>query len=143
MFWGMKFYNKLDFQATTNPLVSNEQFTAGGSDNVRGYGLSEASGDSGARGNFELILPELGNILGTAGYFRATPYMFYDVAELWTKDALDWEKARHNLEGTGVGLRGSVMEHMTYEINWAYALHDTDHTDTGDKRFHFKMKLAL
>lgn len=143
MFWGMKFYNKLDFQATTNPLVSNEQFTAGGSDNVRGYGLSEASGDSGARGNFELILPELGNIMGTAKYFRATPYMFYDVAELWVKDALDWEKARHNLEGTGVGLRGSVMEHMTYEINWAYALHDTDHTDRGDKRFHFKMKFAL
>src|SRR5262249_35242642 len=53
-------------QYTGAPLVSPEQFTAGGLDTVRGYLEVEAAGDFGALGTFEVRSPSLGRWLGPA-----------------------------------------------------------------------------
>jgi hemolysin activation/secretion protein len=40
--WGMGLFIKIDGQAADQPLVSNEQYAAGGMESVRGYKEAEA-----------------------------------------------------------------------------------------------------
>ena len=56
---GWEFSARGDFQATASPLVSNEQFLAGGVDSVRGYLEGEVAGDQGWRLRTEAKTPPL------------------------------------------------------------------------------------
>ena len=54
---GMQAIAALDGQFADSPLVSNEQFGAGGAESVRGYYESQSLGDDGVIGNLELRSP--------------------------------------------------------------------------------------
>jgi hemolysin activation/secretion protein len=56
---GAQLYGKVQGQLADQPLVSSEQFSAGGLDTVRGYLESEVLGDKGAAGTIELRSPSL------------------------------------------------------------------------------------
>ena len=79
---------KLDGQIADQPLISNEQYSAGGMDSVRGYKESEEMGDSAFHGVLELAAPNLAPRLGLGERFQLIPYTFYDFAALWVKDPL-------------------------------------------------------
>ena len=130
---------KLDGQLADQPLISNEQYSAGGVESVRGYHESEASGDNALHGVFELAAPNLLKKVG-ADRFSLTPYIFYDGAELWVKEPLPGQKSLVGLSGTGFGVRGTLFGSLDYQSDYGFALRDTNRTQTGDSYIHFKVK---
>ncbi|MEW6427381.1 MAG: POTRA domain-containing protein [Thermodesulfobacteriota bacterium] len=141
--WLLSVFCKLDGQLASQPLISNEQYTAGGMDSVRGYLESEQSGDNALHGTVDLSGPELVGLMGKRfpdlDLFRdwsLTPYLFFDGAALWRKQPLPDEKRSVRIEGTGLGLRGNAGP-VRYEADWAMAIEDSIWTERGDDRFYF------
>ncbi|MFZ4856674.1 MAG: ShlB/FhaC/HecB family hemolysin secretion/activation protein [Desulfuromonadaceae bacterium] len=130
---------KLDGQLTDQPLISNEQYTSGGVESVRGYHESEASGDNALHGVFELAAPDLLKKVGK-DRFSLTPYIFYDGAGLWVKDPLPGQDSLVGLSGAGFGVRGTLFGSLDYQSDYGFALRDTNRTDAGDSYLHFKVK---
>jgi len=131
---------KLDGQIADQPLISNEQYAAGGMESVRGYKESEASGDSVLHGILEVAAPNLLSLLGFKGTNLLTPYAFYDFATLWVKEALPGQDRKIDLHGTGVGIRGLFLKGFEFQVDWGIALSETDKTNKGESRVHFKAK---
>lgn len=131
---------KLDGQISEQPLISNEQYAAGGMESVRGYKESEASGDSVLHGIVEVSAPNLLPLMGFGETSTLKPYAFYDFATLWVKDALPGQESKLDLHGIGVGIRGLFLKGFEFQVDWGYALSETDKTRKGDSRVHFKAK---
>jgi hemolysin activation/secretion protein len=131
---------KLDGQIADQPLISNEQYPAGGMESVRGYKESEAMGDSAFRGMIELTAPDLAPHFGLGERFQIIPYAFYDFAALWVKEPLPKQEAAMDLQGTGVGIRGFILKDVEYQADGAFALVDTSQTKRGDHQVYFKVK---
>jgi len=138
--WGMSIFVKLDGQVSDQPLIANEQYTAGGMENVRGYKESEAAGDDALHGTLEFCFPDPLARFGIGKWLQMTPFLFYDVAALTVKEPLPGQDRSHTLEGTGMGVRGSMTKNLEYELDWAVALDDTDRTQKSDQRIYFKLK---
>jgi hemolysin activation/secretion protein len=132
-----------DAQLANQPLISNEQYTAGGVNSVRGYKQSEASGDNAFHGTMELSSPNFGQLLNISKYFEFTPYLFYDVACLELDDSLPGENVHTTLQGAGAGARGYVYKHIAYQLDWAKALEETGRTDKGDNLFHLMVRFEF
>ncbi len=130
---------KLDGQVASEPLIANEQFSAGGMESVRGYMESEDSGDNAVHFITELATRQFA--LDMAFWPRQlalTPYGFADYAHLWTKEPLPAEDSDRRLASAGLGVRGRAGS-FTYRCDWGWPLVDTQRIEHGDYRFHFKM----
>lgn len=137
---GMSLFLKLDGQLANQPLISNEQYSAGGMESVRGYKESEELGDNAIHGTIELRAPDLAGIFDLQGKFSFTSYLFYDAAELSTKDPLPEEDRSVVIDGAGAGVRGYVTRYIEYGFDCATALADTDRTEKGDTLVYFRVK---
>lgn len=142
---------KIDGQVTDQPLISNEQFSAGGMESVRGYYESELTGDLGIMASLELATPELVRMFNKSGKgqdkkllkYKFRPYVFYDLAYLTVKVPLPDEEKPGTIQGTGFGFRGFATRHVIYDFDWAWALNSTSNTEGGDQRINFRVKLAF
>lgn len=134
---------KLDGQLADQPLISNEQYSAGGIDHTRGYRESEASGDDSAHGSFELQGPEFLKLVGAGDGHTLTPYLFYDAAGLWTKDPLDGQERVVDIQGVGAGCRGILFHHVEYQTDLGVALRDSSRTGAGDLVWYFKIRYTF
>lgn len=141
--FGLNLYLKADGQLSDQPLISNEQYIAGGMESVRGYKESEAVGDDAIHGTVELSLPKLVTLFDKAGGFSATPYLFYDAALLKIQDPLAGQEEEITLQGAGAGIRGNITRYMTYEVDFGIALSDTNTTKSEDTLSHFKFKMEF
>lgn len=94
---------KVDSQIASGPLISNEEYSAGGVDSVRGYTESERLGDSGVTGSVELRTPQLLAKLPRAE--QSYLFLFADGARLHVIDPLPGEQASFHLASVGLGLR--------------------------------------
>jgi hemolysin activation/secretion protein len=133
---------KLDGQIADQPLISNEQYSAGGMESVRGYKESEAMGDSAFHGQVELVSPDLAPKFGLGERFQITPYGFYDFAVLILKDPLD-QPPTSDIQGAGAGIRGILFKGLEFQTDWAYALVATNKIKKGDQRVYFKLKYVF
>lgn len=131
---------KLDGQIADNPLISNEQYAAGGMESVRGYKESEEMGDSAFHGTIEVAFPDLAVHFGLGERFQVIPYVFYDFAALWVKDPLPGQDKTMDLQGTGIGVRGHLFRDVEYEVDGAYALVDSGRIKKGDHQIYFRTK---
>jgi hemolysin activation/secretion protein len=131
---------KLDGQLASEPLISNEEFSAGGMDSVRGYRESEAMSDSGLHWSLEAIAPDLGKLAGLS-WLSARPYLFHDLAQLWVMEPLAGQDAQTLLQGVGAGMRGILTKWMEYQLDGGFALEKTNRTPEGSSRINFKVKL--
>ncbi|ABB31691.1 Polypeptide-transport-associated domain protein ShlB-type [Geobacter metallireducens RCH3] len=136
---GMGLRARIDGQLSSEPLIPNEQFVAGGMDSVRGYKESEALGDNGFHGTVELRVPDI--TLGSA--MSMTPYVFYDMAAVELKKPLPGENRSQTLQGTGAGVRGMLFKFLEYQVDFAVALSDSDRIKEGDQRVHFRVSCAF
>ncbi len=91
---------KLNFQLSGQPLVSSEQFLAGGMDSVRGYYEGEVAGDYGWRLGAQVNTPSLLEV-GGAG-LRALG--FVEGAQAWLNSPLPRQTSEFTLASAGVGL---------------------------------------
>ncbi|HZE91712.1 MAG TPA: ShlB/FhaC/HecB family hemolysin secretion/activation protein, partial [Rhizobacter sp.] len=132
---GMTLYGKFEGQLSSQPLISDEQFVAGGVDSVRGYLESEAVGDNALRASFELrsgnLAPERWTWLGS---LRA--HAFLEGAGLWLKSPLPEQDQREGLLSTGFGLRVQARRYASLALDLGWPLRDAGRTEKGSPRLH-------
>lgn len=135
---GLQFFAKGKVQATGQPLLSNEQITAGGVDTVRGYLEAEASGDYGAIGTLELRSPSFASLIGErSGDWRV--YVFTEGAALRLVDASPGTDAGFTLASVGAGSRLRLRDHFTASLDAGVPLVGQSRTDAYDLRFNFSL----
>lgn len=129
---GFEAYAKLDGFFSGSPLISNEQFLAGGVDTVRGYLEAEASGDQAVHSTLEIRTPQLLKNIAWVKDFKFAA--FYDIASLKTIDA-----EATQLSGTGVGLRLKAFNGVNFNLDLAVPLKDSLATKKGDLASHMRL----
>jgi hemolysin activation/secretion protein len=97
---------KVDGQLASGPLISNEQYGAGGVDSVRGYTESERLGDNGLRGSIELRTPQL--LSGHSHFTQSYWYVFVDGARVRIIDPLPDQITGYDMSSEGIGFRFKV-----------------------------------
>ena len=136
---GLALYARLDGQLANGPLISNEQYTAGGADSVRGYYESEQAGDDGARGSLELRGPQMAR--GKFSDLRLL--MFLEGAHLRVREPLPSQTSTFTLDSAGLGLRAQAWKNFTMGVDVAWPLKDTTYTLAGKARYGFKAVAAF
>lgn len=129
---------KLGGQLSDMPLVSNEQYGAGGAESVRGYLESEALGDNAVLGSLEVHTPS---------YARQLPgsidelYLlaFTEGAVLRILDPLPQQASSFVLSSAGIGVRLKALQHLTSALDVAWPFKSTLNTRSGEPRVHFKL----
>lgn len=126
-------------QLSDSPLISNEQFNAGGADTVRGYPESQAMGDDALLVNLELRSPPLASERWSV-VKDLQALVFADSAWLKRQYPLPSEQERQHLAGAGVGARTMVAKNFNVAVDWASPLEDAGSIKRGDSRFHFNIR---
>jgi hemolysin activation/secretion protein len=135
---GFSLSSRLDSQLASGPLISSEQFSAGGQDSVRGYREAEALGDDGYRASLELRHPF--PQAWTADRFDEFYGLgFFEAARLWIHDPLPAQQDEFVLAGAGVGLRAKLRKRISLGLDVAYPFKDAAYTQRGDTRAHFNL----
>lgn len=120
LFGGTTLYLALEGQGTGDPLVSNEQFVAGGADSVRGYLESTEVGDLALRGTAEFRTPNFGAAKSRIDFFQFRA--FYDAAYLRTLSPLPGTRASYKLNSYGLGLTMKAKPGFTLRGDLAWPL---------------------
>ncbi|HEY2679095.1 MAG TPA: ShlB/FhaC/HecB family hemolysin secretion/activation protein [Steroidobacteraceae bacterium] len=128
---------RLSGQYAPAPIISNEQFTIGGADSVRGFLEAEELGDMGIKSTLQLGTPQLKLLRGK---FIADAFVFYDVGRVNTIDSLPGEPSNSELRSLGAGINLSLLQHMTGALSWAYPLNDGLETRAHDGRVLFFLR---
>jgi hemolysin activation/secretion protein len=136
---GLALYAKLDGQLSNGPLISNEQFVAGGSDSVRGYMEAEQAGDDGVHSSVELRGPQWAQ--GKVNDLRVL--LFVDAANLRVRDALPGQAETTNLSSTGVGLRMQGWQYWSLRMDLGWPGKSTTYSTAGEPRLGFKASAAF
>ena len=132
---GLTLFGSLEGQASDQPLISNEQFVAGGVDSVRGYLESTAVGDKALRGSVELRSPNLWpERLGWLANLQA--HAFFDGASLYLNDPLPGQDSRFTLMSVGFGLRLQAKQYASFALDLGWPLRDAGQTHQGAARLH-------
>jgi hemolysin activation/secretion protein len=148
--WQTALYVKVDGQVANEPLISNEQYMAGGMESVRGFKESSEAGDNAIHLLSEFSAPDLLKGLDMKIPCNLEPFLFYDFAALSIKSPLEGQDPSFNLSGAGAGIRGMIAEHYSFEADWAIALTSSSEVITGepevsagDQEIYFKVKYTF
>jgi len=128
---------KLSAQYTDSPLISNEQFTAGGAESVRGYYESQALGDNGVIASIELHTPYLGN----KSWTKVKDFYglwFVDAAKLWVLQSLPDQPTGYELSSSGIGMRLKTG-YLNMALDAGYPFKALSTVKKGDVRVHFRL----
>jgi hemolysin activation/secretion protein len=132
---------RTDAQFATGPLISNEQYAAGGAESVRGYVESEELGDQGYRGSLELRTPGL-----LSGYNprieQSYLFVFGEAAHLQVVDAIPGQKSRFNLASFGTGLQFKAWG-LNLHLDGAHTMFRGSVTDKGANRGLFEVNYGF
>ncbi len=118
---GYQFYAHFMSQFATEPLISNEQFSIGGADTVRGYFESAALGDYGGVGQLELRSRELG---GKYYVDSLRLHAFFDEGYTRINSPLPEQRASQTLASTGIGATVRAFGHLNGSFDFAVPLSD-------------------
>lgn len=135
--WAMRLATRFNGQITDSPLISNEQFAAGGQQSVRGYHQTQQLGDHGLNLSMEWQSPAWQSADWMIQNLRT--HVFLDYAHLWIRQPLAGNPADYQLLGTGVGLRMQLLRHWLGEFDWAFPLQHQGTVDVGNQRVDFRM----
>ena len=125
-------------QISDQPLISNEQYSVGGMQSVRGYYQTQQLGDDGVNLSFELQSPRLlPDEWEYVNYLRALA--FFDWGYLWVQEPLPDNPSWYHLAATGVGLRTQLMRQITGELDWGYPFNKQGTVDVGHQRIDFRL----
>jgi hemolysin activation/secretion protein len=113
---GFQVFGKVQGQLADQPLVSSEQFAAGGLSSVRGYLEGETPGDNAIAGSIELRSPNLlGLVSDKAGELRV--YGFFDAAYVTINDPLPQQDNHWQLASIGAGSRIRILDHFNGSLD--------------------------
>jgi hemolysin activation/secretion protein len=131
-------YVKIGAQLASGPLISNEQFIAGGGDTVRGYREAEQSGDEGLSGTLELRY-RLIDDAKAASVKDLSLLAFLEGAALRVQEPLPEERQSAQIASTGIGFRLRAWRGMRLQADAAYALRNGAFTKERDVRVGFRL----
>lgn len=125
--WDLQLSAHLTGQLTDQPLLANEEFSAGGLNSLRGYLQSESLGDEGFSADVELISPSVAPFfidhagqdikdLMTGALDDWRFYIFSDSAAAWVLDRLPDQRSVFPLMSIGAGSRMSFLSHFTGNV---------------------------
>jgi hemolysin activation/secretion protein len=143
---GFQVATRLSGQLANQPLLSSEQFSAGGLISVRGYLQSEALGDDGLLGSIEFRSPSLSPIfdsIDTSLVDEWRIYAFTDEAETWVLDALPGQQSQFKLMSVGVGTRLHALGHFLGEFDMGLPLRKGPATSAYSPYLEFSVKSEL
>jgi len=123
------FVSNLKLQLADSPLISNEQFTAGGYLTVRGYLESQVLGDQGVSAGIEMHSPKV--LPEKTDDYRVRLLAFLEGASVRTIDPLPGQVSDAVLASTGVGLRVIKSKQLLIKIDAAYPLRDAGDVGSG------------
>lgn len=112
---------RLQSQFAGEPLISNEQFSIGGLDSVRGYYESEALGDMGAAATVEARTPSFADSLGEA-FQELRLRAFVDAGYTRINDPLPDQLRSETLVSAGVGASLKAFGHFNGSVDLAKPL---------------------
>lgn len=135
---GWKLAGHLSAQLASGPLISNEQFSAGGVESVRGYLESNSLGDDGVTGGLELRTPSMAKRVSER-MTDLTAYAFVEGGTARVRQALAGQVARFNLLGAGLGIQFAGWGGISGKLDWAYPFEDAGPVQAGDGRVHFRL----
>lgn len=125
---------RLSGQISGAPLISNEQFGAGGYDSVRGYFESQELGDYGVQGQLQIETPDLAKGWGKELVNDWRIYAFTDAALLRVHDPLPGLDGiavnEYQLASFGIGSRIRILKHYNLDVVLAAPVIGTDGTQT-------------
>jgi hemolysin activation/secretion protein len=137
---GFQVGTRLSAQYSPTALISNEQFSIGGLDTVRGYLEADQFGDYGAAGTLELRSPSL---LPAASRMHLTLFVFGDAGIVRLSDALPGQALSADLSSAGAGLRFASFPGIEAALDWAYPLVSSNRIEAHDSRVHFSFKYGF
>jgi hemolysin activation/secretion protein len=128
----------LNGQATGDALVPGEQFGAGGSTTVRGFGERDLATDAGVVANVELYTPNL----CTRAFWQCRLLGFYDSAWGQRNHILPGELRRTEISSAGLGLRFAAGAHTSVQLDYGHAVHTGEIAATSKNKLHVRVGLA-
>lgn len=139
--WSTTLYWNLSAQLAAQPLVSNEQFGAGGMDSVRGYYEAEVLGDRGVQSTLEWQGPNWGPKIWEPLQLTQA-LLFVDYARLSLVDEQPDQEGNFTLASAGLGVRLS-SQRFSGALDWAWPFRDGTSTESGDDRVLFKVRYGF
>jgi len=149
---GFQVYGKAQGQISDSPLVSSEQFSAGGLDTVRGYFESEVIGDKGIAGTAELRSPDIASWIKPLLKEAATAdkpqisllddwrvFLFVDAAHVSIHEPLPEQETHFDLASYGVGTRFKLLQYANGQLIYAVPMKDQATTVAFDRRLLFRV----
>lgn len=131
-------FGRIMGQTSSQPLISTEQFFAGGVESVRGYLEAEALGDDALGGRLELRTPSFSKALGNS-INEVVAHTFFDYAEVRIQEPLPDQQVRYRLSSAGVGLRAKGLDNLSASLDLAFPFESTQRTQAGDARLQFRV----
>jgi hemolysin activation/secretion protein len=135
---GLTGFARVVAQYANQPLISNEQFGAGGADTVRGYVEFERVGDHGVIGTAEVRSANLADAK-SAGLSQAIAAVFVDGAALDVLRPLPGQAFKFRLASMGMGLRLRAFGGLTAAFDLAWPLRDGARNNNRDARLHARL----
>ncbi len=135
---GMEVAARVSGQVSDTPLISNEQFSLGGAESVRGYFETQSLADDALFGSLELYSPHLGP--ADWEYLDNLQLLgFFDVGKGWIKKALPGNSKGDFLIAGGVGLHFQVLKHLSGVLDVGIPLANLAPVRSGDPRLNFNI----
>ena len=140
---GSHFDLRFNGQLTDQPLISNEQFSIGGADTVRGYLESEVLGDKGYVANIEFHSPSFGKHLNEK-ISDLHALAFIDFGKVITINPQALQREKSDIASAGFGVRLNVYN-FNATLDYAKALKDgaSLRTEEGDDRLHVGLEYTF
>ena len=130
---------RVDGQWASEPLISPEQFGAGGINSVRGYPEGDVFGDEGWHLSLEEQTPihTVGMVYGSTPLtIRGSIYM--DYADVYLIDPLG-RPSQQQLWGVGAGFTAAAGPHWQAQFLFSFPLDATSDTPAYEPRFDFSL----
>lgn len=125
--------SRIKAQVADTPLISNEQFSIGGSESVRGYFESQSLMDNGVAASVELESPSIFPKVKKIRSFRS--HMFVDIGSGYLKSPLPGQQENFDLSAAGLGFRLAADKVFFLSASAAYPLKAATEVEKGDWRF--------
>ena len=136
---GFEFAQRLSAQLSDQPLVSNEEFAAGGLTSVRGYLQADATGDDGFTGSLEFRSPSLASFL-TPLADELRFYAFADGGVVRVRNPLAGQQRFFSLVSAGAGVRLDMLRHLKGDVGGGVPLIDGADRRAGQPQIIFSVK---
>jgi hemolysin activation/secretion protein len=136
--WGLEFASRFSGQLANSPLISNEQFSLGGMQSVRGYFETQALADDGFIGSIELRSPRL--VPTSLDYInKLQAVVFFDGGRGWIQQAAAGTSKGAELASIGFGTRFQLWKYLVGTLDLGFPLLDLNPVKQGDPKLHFNI----